>query len=368
MRKAKFHGASKTGFYPILQRRVRAYFLESQKSAFADKFTLFKILLIFILYFSIYFILILDLLPVEYVLPGILIFGFSNALIGLNVSHDAIHNALFKSSRLNAIFAYSFDLIGISSYVWKLKHNIIHHNYPNLQNSDFDIEAGPILRLSPADKLESYHRYQHLYATLVYVFFSMSLIFISDLKIMFFTRRESIDGKPHPKFQKFVFIISKAFYVFTVILLPLMLLPYGAFEIILGFMLMHFSLSLVLAFVLLPAHLFEHAVFPKKNEAGYIQEDWAVYQMRTTIDYSRKNPMLNLLFGGFNLNVIHHLFPRICHCHLIAISEIVKRTADEFGIPYNEMGYMEAIISHFKILKLLGKTEDPTYIDLSTSL
>lgn len=32
--------------------------------------------------------------------------------------------------------------------------------------------------------------------------------------------------------------------------------------------------------------------------------------------------------------VVHHLFPGICHCHYPALSEIVKRTAAEFGLPY----------------------------------
>ena len=49
------------------------------------------------------------------------------------------------------------------------------------------------------------------------------------------------------------------------------------------------------------------------------------------------------------------LFPHISHIHYTKIGEIVKRTAREFNLPYNEYKTTRsALYSHFKFLKQLG--------------
>ena len=90
-----------------------------------------------------------------------------------------------------------------------------------------------------------------------------------------------------------------------------------------------------------------------------IHEEWAVHQMKTTLDYSRNSYLCNFLLGGFNINVVHHLFPGICHVHLIGVSDIVKQTAAEFGITYHETSLWQAMRSHFRMLKLLGRHVNP---------
>lgn len=362
MRKARFDKEYKSSFYNTLTRRVNAYFECTSGSSKANGLMLFKIVVFTVIFIGLYFLLVTNQFSTTMVIPAVLCFGISSALLGFNIAHDAVHGSLFHSSTLNKVFSYYFDIIGISSYVWKLKHNIIHHNYPNLQHADFDIEAAPFLRLSPADKLYRYHKYQHLYAPFVYLLFSLTLVFFSDIHIMMFMKRETIDGKPHPLSQKLIFITTKIAYLFLMLLLPMLLLPYDAYKVIAAFFLMHFVLSSILAYVLIPAHLFEQAVFAEK-ENGAVKEDWAIHQMKSTLDYSRKSRWCNFLLGGFNINVVHHLFPRICHVHLIAVSEIVKKTSDEFGLTYHETSIGKAILSHFRLLKQLGTYTNPFQVN-----
>jgi linoleoyl-CoA desaturase len=60
--------------------------------------------------------------------------------------------------------------------------------------------------------------------------------------------------------------------------------------------------------------------------------------------------------GGLNFQVEHHLFPRICHVHYPHISNIVKETAEEFGIPYLENDtFGRALQSHIATLHRFGK-------------
>ena len=59
------------------------------------------------------------------------------------------------------------------------------------------------------------------------------------------------------------------------------------------------------------------------------------------------------------MQVEHHLFPKICHVHYPAISDIVKDTATEFGVPYIEnKSFWTALASHSRVLKKLGRAEE----------
>ena len=64
---------------------------------------------------------------------------------------------------------------------------------------------------------------------------------------------------------------------------------------------------------------------------------------------------MNWFTGGLNHQVEHHIFPNISHIHYGKIAKIVKETAKEFNLPYNEYKtFRKAIIEHFNQLKTLG--------------
>ena len=47
--------------------------------------------------------------------------------------HDANHGAYFKRRRWNHLVGWSADLLlGFSSYAWRVKHNVAHHTYTNV--------------------------------------------------------------------------------------------------------------------------------------------------------------------------------------------------------------------------------------------
>jgi linoleoyl-CoA desaturase len=59
--------------------------------------------------------------------------------------------------------------------------------------------------------------------------------------------------------------------------------------------------------------------------------------------------------GGLNFQIEHHLFTKICHVHYPALSEIVKQTATEYGIPYYEKTtFGEALRAHIQFLREQG--------------
>ena len=91
------------------------------------------------------------------------------------------------------------------------------------------------------------------------------------------------------------------------------------------------------------------------KKTGILKNSWAIHQLSTTVNFSTKNKIVNWFTGGLNHQIEHHIFPHISHVHYTKISEIVRKTAKEFNLPYNEYKTTRsAILSHFKYLKQMG--------------
>ena len=125
---------------------------------------------------------------------------------------------------------------------------------------------------------------------------------------------------------------------------------------------MHFVKGWILGMVFQLAHLVEGTSFPLPNEEGNIENEWAVHQMYTTANFCRESLIANFLCGGLNFQIEHHLFPKVCHVHYREISNIVKKTAEDFQLPYlDNPTFLGALKSHYKLLKKLG---NPTQAEL----
>ncbi len=139
--------------------------------------------------------------------------------------------------------------------------------------------------------------------------------------------------------------------------IPMLLHPF--WQVVSVYALAAFVSGVVLSVVFQLAHCVEEAEFPMPvmTETGEkMSTDWAVHQGLTTVDFSRKNPLLCWFLGGLNFQVEHHLFQRICPVHYQALSKVVEETCKEFGIRYAaHPSFMEAVGSHFRWLVQMGK-------------
>jgi len=91
-----------------------------------------------------------------------------------------------------------------------------------------------------------------------------------------------------------------------------------------GFAVMHVIMGLTLALVFQLAHVVEHAEFVASADLDtkIIENEWAIHQVRTTVNFASKNKIISWFVGGLNFQIEHHLFPRISHVHYPAISKI----------------------------------------------
>jgi len=282
------------------------------------------------------------------------LFGFIQATIGFNVMHDANHGSFSDKKWINNLFGLTANMMGVNAWMWKQKHNVIHHTYTNINGVDDDIGKMPLMRMSPSQEHLSLHRYQHIYCIPLYAVSSLAWTFVADFIKYFgqkiqFTKIRGMDAKQH-----FIFWISKLLYVFFYVALPIMLV--GFLPFIIGFVLMHLTLGFTLAIVFQLAHVVEATHFvDAHNQDLLIKDEWAVHQVETTADFATGNKVISWLTGGLNFQVEHHLFPKVSHVHYPVIHKFVKESCEKFSIRHNDYPTMTAALrSHFRFIKRLG--------------
>ncbi|MEZ5047873.1 MAG: acyl-CoA desaturase [Chitinophagaceae bacterium] len=346
-----------TPFYSQLKKEVDAYFKEKnlQKTGNWKLFSksLILIPLAILTFFSLLYFH--DSMPWWLSILLCAELGLTLASIGFNVMHDACHGSYSQKQWVNDLLGYSLNAMGGNSFIWKQKHNIIHHTYTNVDGIDDDIAKSPLMRQCHTQKWVPAHRYQHFYVFGVYAISSFAWIFLMDFqkylnRSIYRTKMWEVDAK-----EKFVFWFSKIYYVLVFVLLPIYMVGLKLWAI--GFSIMHIAMGLTLALVFQLAHVVEGAHFEEAYDDKNIENDWAIHQVVTTANFAPKNHLVRWFVGGLNYQIEHHLFPKISHVHYPAISKIVKRICSEYNIKYNEFKTTRgAIISHLKMMKEFGNT------------
>jgi len=345
-------------FFPTLKKRVDGYFSENELKKQGNR----KLYIKAIALLSIYIFPFILLLTME--LSSFLqlllwsVMGFSLAGIGMSVMHDANHGAFSKNKRLNYVMGHTLNLLGGSVCNWKMQHNVLHHTYTNVVHLDEDIDDKLLMRFCPHSERKSYHRFQFIYVVFFYSILTLYWVTLKDFVQFIQYRRHQVfceEKKSH--LRKIAQIISmKVIYFFTILYLPVVIIGLPLSTTISGFLLMHGIAGFILALVFQLAHTVKGTSHPLPDTEGVIENDWAIHQLQTTSNFSRKSKWVSWYVGGLNFQVEHHLFPYISHVHYPQIAEIVKETAGEFGVPYLEnKTFMGAVNSHFSFLYQLGK-------------
>lgn len=302
------------------------------------------------------------LLPVTnvYALFGLYILsGLGMAGIGMGVMHDAIHGAYSKNAKVNKLMGYTINLIGANDKVWKLQHNVLHHSFTNIEDHDDDINAPFFLRFSPHAKRNKLHKFQHLYAWFFYGLSTVSWITAKDfIRFKRYYKKGLVPNKKAYVDGLLKIIAWKLVYFSYALIIPLLVLPFAPWVVLLAFLAKHFVTGLSITLVFQTAHVAPEAAFPLPDEYGNLDTERLAHQLETTCNFSPKSSWLSWLIGGLTHQIEHHLFPNISHVHYRNLAPIVKQTAEEFGLPYHSNGSLvSAIFKHFKMLRDLGRME-----------
>ncbi len=287
------------------------------------------------------------------IVPLSISLGLAMAALGFNIQHDGNHGGYSAKPWVNAMMAMTLDLAGGSSYVWRWKHNVLHHTYSNIAHIDSDTDVGFFARLTPGHTRRKFHRFQHLYLWVLYSLLLFKWQFVDDFANLI-TGRIGTQRFPRPNTRQLLgILVLKALYFTWAIALPLWLHPTGG--VVFAYVVTAAVAGLSLALVFQLAHCHGEADFPLPDSSGRMAVDWATHQVATTVDFARESRFVTWALGGLNLQVEHHLFPRVCHVHYLEISRIVETTCRDFGLTYRfHDTFTQALVAHSRWLRRMG--------------
>jgi linoleoyl-CoA desaturase len=277
--------------------------------------------------------------------------GLAAAGIGMNVQHDGSHGSYSAHPRVNRVMAFTLDLLGGSSYVWKHKHNVLHHTWPNVAGVDDDIDTGGLARLSPAQPRRRLHRFQHLYMWPLYGLLAVKWHLFDDFAALA-TGRLGGQRLPRPGSGDLLTLVAGKL-AFAAWAFGLPLLRHPASTVALVYLATAAVVGLTLSVVFQLAHCVPEAIPAPVRSAS-----WAVCQVESSVDFARGSRLLGWYLGGLNFQIEHHLFPQLCHVHYPGIAPLVEATCRDFGVSYHARPtFRAALASHFWLLERLGRGE-----------
>jgi linoleoyl-CoA desaturase len=344
-------------FTTVLRERVSSFFKDGQMSSRANFWMYLKSIFYVSVMVATYATLLANFVGIGGYFALCVFFGFINAIGTMNIVHDALHGAYASTSPGNRILGMMMDFFGASSFYWKKEHTIDHHTFTNIAEHDADLGTPYVLRLCPKAPRYWFHRYQHIYAPLLYSINLIKWVYYSDMKRIYHIIKHKNDAPGNPSNREIFFLIAFKFvHFFLFLALPMLFLPFTWWQIVLGYLTIMAATGITMTVVFQLAHIVENVAFPLPNEEGKIDNSFLKHQLATTSNFGVNSWLTNFMFGGLNLQVEHHIFPHVCHTHLRKIAPIVRETAQEFGLPYYEnSSFWTAVRSHFRTLKKLGQ-------------
>jgi len=271
---------------------------------------------------------------------GVAVFlGFIFTQLGF-IGHDAGHQQCFNSRRANRLLGLTVGntLIGLSFGWWVPKHNA-HHAHPNEVGSDPDI-GDAVLRVSSARLGRFLQCHQ------AGLFFPLMLLRTVGLHVsgaqMLVAKRDRSAA-----LEGVLLALHTAMYL-SLVLLVLSPLKAVAFIVLQQAV---FSVYLGCSFA------------PNHKGMPIIEDSSGMSLVRRQVATSRNivgGPFTDLMLGGLNYQIEHHLFPTMPRANLARAQAIVRPYFRESGLGYAE----DSLIgSYTQILRWL-ETESRVARDL----
>ena len=352
-----FNRKDTAAFFKTLNKRVNSYFKEKNISKAGNWKLWVKTFIMFSLLVAPYVIISILTIPAWLQITLSVVMGVGLAGVGMNVMHDGNHGSFSDKKWVNRLMGGSIYVLAGNRYNWQVQHNVLHHTYTNIHGHDEDLEAGRVIRFSKHSEWRWFHKFQHYYSVLLYGLLTINWSITTDFfQMKRFMKKKLSHGKfPNPFVNWTKLLISKLIYFLFWIFIPILVFNIVWWKVLVSFLFMHYTAGLILSLVFQLAHIMDEADMPLPDSEGNIKNSWAIHQLRTTVNFAANNKIVNWFTGGLNHQVEHHIFPNISHVHYDKIAEIVKKTANEFNLPYNEFKTTkDALVAHFRYLRNMG--------------
>lgn len=273
---------------------------------------------------------------------------YSNCFTILSFLLVTGHYAVSRKAWINDLCIWGMSTL-CNPIMWQHQHTYAHHSHTNEFDYDPDLHHFQrLLRVHKQFKYEAIYAYQR---NPIYVVFSYMLVvfgtclwipinFLKDgslYGIVDFTNKNRV----HVRISSMLHLVS-----FIAIVLVAPFINVGPFRATACGVIQMATSGLLFAFFSQINHLNE-ASFVKYSKAAADLQDtsvgsscvsssWAAKQVESSNNFATSRLLWHILSNGLNMQIEHHLFPSLNHCHLHLIKQSVKETCKEYGVEYKE--------------------------------
>jgi fatty acid desaturase len=215
-------------------------------------------------------------------------------------------------------------------YTWYHQHIVGHHSFPNVQGKDPDLYHSPKFTRHSSDiRVTKYHSIQaYIFPVIWAVGIPLGLILRGSLdvikgksynKVVKLSESEQMDRRslyPRLFFLALTLCAPMAYHGLTLKGLVFSVIPYLLYSI---------------CFMI--CSQINHLT-PETDEQ--FSKNFYEHQILTGHNVAINNYFVYLFTGGLNMQIEHHLFPSVNHCHLRVLAPKVKALCEKHGVQYNE--------------------------------
>jgi len=334
------------GFLLTVRQRGRQYF---ESNNLSSKGSLFWQVLAFLSIF-----VIAGLMYPAFIMGSViaaLVHGLCKGLTAVGAGHSMSHFSLFTKGWLNTLVFRTCSPLVISTHqIWSTSHVVSHHIH-TLTPEDLQ-DNYPVKRVQPALPHRWFHRFQHVYIWLVYLF-GLPLWTLSDffasIPVLFTGKHEM---RHLTIFQRLENTIVLGLNIFITIIMPFVFLPFGNALIVC--LCSNVPSSLMLVVQIAVNHEVPECM--SKTDPNNKRIDWGTHQVLTSHDFGVNSTLALHFSGGLNMQIEHHIFPSVHYTHYPALAKIVQQACTEFNLPYNTSKHLfEAVAKHYQLLRYCTK-------------
>ncbi len=278
--------------------------------------------------------------------------------VATGIMHDANHGAFSSSRRVNKVVGYTLDVLGGSSWLWRFKHNTLHHGNTNVVGVDSDIDQGPVARLAPQQQWRPWHRYQHVYLWFVYGLLAIRWFLMADFMNLLTNR---IGAQPlnvtRRRRDVIYLVVGKLVHLTWAVIVPLLFNPWWG--VLAFYLVSSWIVGFLLATIFQMAHCVDAAEFVDEGTACKGPQ-FQMHQINTTVDINfRFVPLrwlMRWLVGGLDHQVVHHLVPKLPHTLYPKMRKRLEAACLAHGVTLRtHVSMLDALRSHGRWLKLMGQ-------------
>ena len=271
--------------------------------------------------------------------------------LGHDLGHSSVTGTFADDYRYGSFLA---SLMGLSMGWWKRDHNT-HHVVCNAIEHDPNIQHLPLLSItekvvtSPAGFYDTFHdkvvrmtrlsrllvSYQHLF------FYPLMGVARWNLYLQGLLHNSS-PKETHPYLGMESLCLCFFFvWMFGIVLAqPTLVMSFA-------WILLSHGVAGVLHIQIVLSHWTREVYFGNPFSRN---KDWYVTQLETTMNITCPSWM-DWFHIGLQFQVDHHLFPRVPRHNLRTVNSLVKSLCKTHGLPYREVGFWEANLELWRLLR-----------------